>query len=240
MLAFPERPLDAHAWQRFEANVSRHAAGIPLAYVRGRQGFWTLDLEVTPDTLIPRAETERLVELALPCLPQARSRILELGTGSGAIALALASERPECEVVAVDASAAALEVARRNARRCGVEVRFLHSDWFAALGNETWDLIVSNPPYIAEDDPHLGRGDLPAEPRSALSSGRDGLDALRVIVAGAPARLRAGAWLLVEHGWNQGAAVRALFADAGLVAVRTEQDLEQRDRVTLGQRATGD
>lgn len=235
-MAFPERPITPHAWTAFRESVLRHASGEPLAYVRGRQGFWTLDLAVTVDTLIPRPETELLVELALRRLPGSASRVLDLGTGSGAIALAIATERPDCLVVGVDASAAALEVASRNAASHGLSAQFCLSDWYDSVPEGAWDLIVSNPPYIAEDDPHLVEGDLPSEPRAALASGADGLDALRVIVAGARDRLRPGGWLLVEHGWDQGPAVRALFEAAGLVNVSTEPDLEQRDRVTQGQR----
>lgn len=239
LFAFPERRVRPEAWARFRESVLRHASGEPLAYVRGRRGFWTLDLEVTPDTLIPRPETELLVELATRRLPAAPSRVLDLGTGSGAIALAIASERPDCTVVAVDASRAALEVASRNAVRHGLTVQCCQSDWYDAVPDGTWDLIVSNPPYIAGSDPHLVQGDLPSEPRAALASGADGLDALRVIVPGSRGRLCPGGWLLVEHGWDQGPAVRALFEAAGLVEVSTERDLEQRDRVTQGRQPSG-
>ena len=221
---------------RFEALVQRREAGEPVAYLTGRRGFWTLDLAVTPDTLIPRPETERLVELALERLPvEGAPRVLDLGTGSGAIALALAGERPRASVLATDRSAAALAVARANARGNGIaNVEFVEGDWYGPVFGWRFDLVVSNPPYIAEGDGHLGRGDLRYEPETALSSGSDGLDALRIIAAGAPAHLEPGGWLLVEHGLGQGAAVRALFGAAGLVDVRTACDLENRDRVTLG------
>ena len=195
-----------------------------------------LDLMVTPDTLIPRPETERLVELALERLPRSgRVRIADLGTGSGAIALALAGERPDALVAATDASAAALAVAGANARAAGLgNVCFHAGDWFGALPGQRFDLVASNPPYVADGDPHLLEGDLRFEPPAALSSGRDGLDAIRRIVADAPAHLSPGGWLLLEHGWTQGAAVRALLQAAGFVEVGTHRDLEERDRVTLG------
>lgn len=223
----------------FQALVERRAGGEPVAYLTGHRGFWRFDLEVGPDTLIPRPETERLVELALERLPRGvAQRVADLGTGSGAIALALALERPEAEVHAVDASPGALTVARANARRLGLgRVVFHEGSWWGPLAGSRFDLVASNPPYIADHDPHLGEGDLRHEPRSALASGLDGLDDLRVIVAGAPAHLRPGGWLLVEHGWDQGAAVRALFNAAGMVDVATETDLEARDRVTRGRRA---
>lgn len=229
-----DSPVAAEEACRFLALVERRSAGEPVAYLTGRRGFWTLDLAVTPDTLIPRPETERLVELALERLPTASApRILDLGTGSGAIALALARERPRARVLATDRSAAALAVARANARdnRVG-NVAFAEGDWYAPVGEQRFDLIVSNPPYVAAGDPHLDQGDLRFEPATALSSGRDGLEAMRIIAAGAPARLEPGGWLLVEHGRDQGAPVRALFAAAGLDRVETSRDLEGRDRVT--------
>lgn len=229
---------DAAGIAAFDALVARRVAGEPVAYLVGRRGFWTLDLDVTPATLIPRADTERLVELALERLPP-HARVADLGTGSGAIALALAAERRDARIVATDASAAALDVARGNAARLGLaNVEFRAGHWYAPLAGERFDLIASNPPYIAAGDPHLARGDLRHEPASALVSGADGLDAIRELAAGARAHLAPGGWLLVEHGVDQGAAVRALFAAAGLGGVDTAQDLEARDRVTFG-RAPG-
>jgi release factor glutamine methyltransferase len=221
---------------RFEALVERRTAGEPVAYLTGSRGFWTLDLAVTPATLIPRPETESLVELALERIPVGvEACVADLGTGSGAIALAIAKERPRARVLATDASSDALAVARENARRNGIgNVEFRHGDWFAPLVGETFGLIASNPPYIALGDPHLGEGDLRFEPASALSSGSDGLDAIRSIVRDAPSYLRAGGWLLLEHGWEQGEAVRALLRDAGFVDIVTEHDLEGRERVSLG------
>ncbi|MBV6883721.1 peptide chain release factor N(5)-glutamine methyltransferase [Xanthomonas euvesicatoria] len=222
--------------QAFDALVLRREAGEPVAYLTGSRGFWTLDLAVSPATLIPRADTEVLVELALERLDTVPGRrVADLGTGSGAIALAIASERPQAQVIATDASAAALAVARRNADSHGLRnVDCRQGSWFAPLAGEAFDLIASNPPYIAAHDPHLQQGDLRYEPASALASGSDGLDDIRLIVAHAPAHLLPGGWLLLEHGWDQGAAVAELLAARGFAAVATHQDLEQRDRVTLG------
>jgi len=215
--------------------VARREAGEPAAYLTGRRGFWRFELDVDAATLIPRPETELLVELALERLPQSPCRVADLGTGSGAIALAIASERPRADVVASDASAAALEVARRNAARLGLaNVRFAEGSWYVPLAGERFELIASNPPYVAEGDAHLSQGDLRFEPASALASGVDGLDDIRVIAAEAPAHLVSGGWLLVEHGYDQGASVRDIFVRAGLVDVATVQDLEHRDRVTMG------
>jgi release factor glutamine methyltransferase len=230
--------VDAATADAFAALLARRASGEPVAYLTGRRGFWRFDLAVTPDTLIPRPETELLVELALARLPPGRAlRIADLGTGSGAIALALAHERPRARVVATDASAAALEVARGNADALRIgNVAFRHGDWLAPLAGERFDLIAGNPPYIAAGDPHLGEGDLRFEPGVALASGSDGLDAIRTIVRDVPAHLVLGGWLLLEHGWEQGAAVRALLQRAGFVDISTERDLEQRDRISLGRR----
>jgi len=222
----------------FDVLVMRREAGEPVAYVTGTRGFWTLDLQVTPATLIPRPETELLVEGALARIPKdAAARIVDLGTGSGAIALAIASERPHAQVIATDASEAALAIARQNAGRNHIaNVEFRHGSWFAPLAGERFDLIVSNPPYIESGDPHLDEGDLRFEPATALASGTDGLDDLRVIANEATSHLKEKGWLMVEHGWNQGAQVRALFEAAGLLEVQTMTDLEGRDRVTLGRR----
>lgn len=238
LFAHGRDPVDPAAAARFAELVQRRQAGEPVAYLTGRRGFWTLDLEVGPATLIPRPETELLVELALARLDAAPGRrVADLGTGSGAIALAIASERPQAQVVATDASTDALAVAARNARAHGIDnVAFVHGSWFAPLAGQRFDLVASNPPYIAATDPHLGQGDLRFEPATALASGADGLDDIRVIAAAAPAHLREGGWLLLEHGWDQGEAVRALLAAAGLVEVETARDLEDRDRVTLGRR----
>jgi release factor glutamine methyltransferase len=235
--ARPEAELPSSAASACRELVRRRAAGEPVAYLTGRRGFWTLDLEVTPAVLIPRPETELLVEQVLAVLPpDAPARVADLGTGSGAIALAIAAERPAWEVVATDASADALRVARRNAARLGlVGVGFRSGDWVDALGpGERFRAIVSNPPYVAEDDPHLAEGDLPWEPRTALVGGPSGLDAIRRLVAAAVAHLVPGGWLLLEHGADQGAAVRGLLALAGLGNVRTARDLAGLERVSGG------
>ena len=236
LFAHSSDPVDARDEARFRELLARRAAGEPVAYLTGSQGFWTLDLAVTPATLIPRPETELLVELALARIPpEAASRIADLGTGSGAIALAIAKERRRAQVIATDASEAALEVARANGARNGIgNIEFRAGDWCAPLAGETFDLLASNPPYIADGDPHLAQGDLRFEPPSALSSGTDGLEAIRRIVTDARVHLERGGWLLLEHGWDQGKAVRALLSAGGYVDVATARDLEGRDRVSLG------
>jgi len=236
LFAHVDDALEMDVQTAFLALVERRAGGEPVAYITGRQGFWSQELEVTPATLIPRPETELLVELALARLPRdAPCRAADLGTGSGAIALAIASERPQAQVVATDASAAALAVARRNAQRLGIgNVIFAHGDWLAPLAGQRFALIASNPPYIEAGDPHLAQGDLRFEPTTALAAGLDGLDAIRRIVHAARAHLDPGGWLLFEHGWNQGVASRALLAETGYAEVFTAQDLERRDRVSGG------
>ncbi|KAA0071152.1 peptide chain release factor N(5)-glutamine methyltransferase [Rhodanobacter sp. T12-5] len=226
--------LDMDVQTAFAALVARREKGEPVAYLTGRRGFWTLDLEVSPATLIPRPETELLVELALQRLPPVTvCSVADLGTGSGAIALAIARERPRAQVIATDASAAALAVAQRNAQRHAIgNVAFVHGDWLAPLAGQYFDLIVSNPPYIEAADPHLTQGDLRHEPANALASGPDGLDDIRRIVRDARTHLHPGGWLLFEHGWNQGAAARALLAESGYTEVFTAKDLESRDRVS--------
>lgn len=240
LYAHGDAVVNADQAARFGELVARRASGEPIAYLLGYRGFWTLNLRVTPDTLIPRPETELLVEQALERLdPAADVRVADLGTGSGAIALAIATERPRARVVATDRSEAALAVAQGNAVAHGLagRVAFRQGDWFAPLAGERFDLVASNPPYIADGDPHLARGDLRHEPPSALSSGADGLDAIRILVAVAPSHLESGGWLLLEHGFDQGPAVRALLDAAGFVEVATVQDLERRDRVSLGRTA---
>lgn len=233
LLARRERELDDVQGARFEHQLRRRLNGEPVAYLLGRWGFWTLDLEVTPDVLVPRPDTELLVEWSLALWPNGRpGRIADLGTGSGAIALAIASERPQADVLATDVSAAALAVARRNAMNLGLSnLRLAQGHWFDAVDGE-YDLIVSNPPYIAADDQHLSA--LQHEPLSALTDHSDGLGCLREIVSKAQAFLRPGAWLLVEHGYDQGAAVRELFEHAGYCHVETRRDLGGNERVTGG------
>ena len=236
LLAHGDDELSLPSQVQFLELLERRIAGEPVAHIIGSRGFWTLDLRVTADTLIPRPETELLVEIAISkCTSDKKLRILDLGTGTGAVALAIASERKNSEVLAVDKSAAALDVARENARRNNIAVEFIESDWFTALAGNHFDLIVSNPPYIPDQDPHLSQGDVRFEPLTALASGADGLDDIRLIIAQAPQYCLPGAWLSIEHGFDQGEAIRALFSSAGFSHVETAQDLEQRDRVTTGQ-----
>ena len=236
LIAHADDLLPAEHASAYAVLVEQREAGEPVAYITGRRGFWSLDLEVTPATLIPRPETELLVELVLQLLPiDKAARVLDLGTGTGAIALAIARERPRAQVTATDASADALAVARRNAQRHDIRnVSFAHGDWFAPLGDQRFDVIVSNPPYIESHDPHLNQGDLRFEPITALASGTDGLDDIRRIIVDAPRHLASEAWLLFEHGWNQGEAVHMLLRNASFTKVSTTRDLEQRDRVTAG------
>ncbi len=226
---------------RFFALARRRREGEPVAYLTGWREFWGLRLAVDPSVLIPRPETETLVEMALARLSSDRvPSVLDLGTGSGAIALAVAHERPLARVVASDRSQAALEVARANAQRLGIaNIAFVSGDWYDALPPRTatrFDLIASNPPYVAAGDVHLREGDLRFEPIGALAAGADGLDALRVIVAGAPARLAMGGWLVVEHGYDQSDPVQRLFAEAGLADIASARDLAGIPRVVAGRR----
>lgn len=234
--AHPEAQPDTVQSRAFEALVAARVRGEPIAYLTGKREFWSLELEVTPATLIPRPETEFLVEQALARIPPGVAlELLDLGTGSGAIALALAKERPRCRITATDVSPEALRVAAGNAARLGLtNVEFLLGDWFTPVTGRRFHLVVSNPPYVAEGDPHLGEGDLRFEPMTALSSGNDGLKDIRRIVAAAPAHLHAGGVLLLEHGLDQGEAVRSLLVSAGFAHARTFQDLAGRDRVSCG------
>ncbi len=236
----PERVLSDAENNQFSNYVERRKNGEPVAYLIGEREFFGLMFKVTPAVLIPRPETELLVEQALERLPEHRSaRVLDLGAGSGAIAIAIAKHRPLAHITAVDASNAALEIARENAQRLlrdrASAVAFLQSDWFSAVNDEPFDLIVSNPPYVAEDDPHLAQGDLRFEPRQALAAGPSGLSALAHIARNAASRLAPGGWLLLEHGYDQGNACNVLMAAAGFVNVATHQDLAGIDRLTLGQ-----
>lgn len=236
LLSHPETRLTPVQQQDYAALIARRAKGEPVAYITGTRDFWSLDLKVTPAVLIPRPETETLIEAALAHLPADQPlRIADLGTGSGAIALVLARERPRAHVIATDVSDAALAVARENERRHAIpNVVFHESLWFAALEGQSFDLIVSNPPYVAAEDSHLAA--LQFEPRTALVSGQDGLDALRHIISQAPAYLHPKGWLLVEHGAEQGQAVQALFSKAGFSEIETLPDLAGLPRVTAGRR----
>jgi release factor glutamine methyltransferase len=232
-----ERVLDCEATDRYEAYLTRRALGEPVAYILGEKEFWSLPLAVGPGVLVPRPETELVVELALVHFPpDAVFEALDLAAGSGAIALALASERPCCRVTATDASAAAVASTRANAARLGLSERVgvLHGSWFEPVAGRRFDLIVSNPPYIATDDPRVDPAVRHYEPPEALFSGATGLEALQIIAAAAPRHLVQGGWLVVEHGDTQGEAVRRLFTGAGFAAVQTRRDLAGRDRCTEG------
>ncbi len=235
---WPERELSAEQVQHFHAAIQRRQQGEPVAYILGQQGFWSLDLEVAPHTLIPRPDTELLVETALELLPHNPIAALDLGTGTGAIALALATERPGWRVTGVDRVPEAVALAERNRSRLKLgNAQFAESHWFSAVAGHTFALIVSNPPYIASDDKHLAEGDVRFEPASALVAGIDGLDDIRLIIQQAPAHLVAGGWLLLEHGFDQAAAVRELLAAQGFVAIESRRDLGGHERISLGRYA---
>ena len=231
-----ERQLDAAEAKRIDALVARRSAGEPIAYIVGKREFYGLDFEVSDAVLIPRPDTELLVELAIERAP-VRARVLDMGTGSGAIAISISHARPDAQVTALDVSEAALAVARGNAVRNAARVRFLHSDWFAAVGGEQFDIIVSNPPYIAAGDEHLSQGDLRYEPQDALTDHADGLSDLRAIAQGARNHLAPGGWLLMEHGYDQAAQVRALLGEH-YTEVQSWRDLSGIERVTGGRLRT--
>ncbi|MBS1206938.1 MAG: protein-(glutamine-N5) methyltransferase, release factor-specific [Proteobacteria bacterium] len=235
ILAFGETVLTAEQQQQLDELLARRALGEPVAHLVGEREFWSLPLFVSPATLIPRPDTECLVEQALNHLPASPCRILDLGTGTGAIALALASERADCHVTAVDVVAEAVELAQRNAEHLAIaNVSILQSRWFSALTGQQFAMIVSNPPYIDEQDPHLAQGDVRFEPLSALVAADHGLADLQTIICDARHFLLPGGWLLLEHGWQQGAAVRALFSQYGWQEVNTCRDYGGNERLTLG------
>jgi release factor glutamine methyltransferase len=231
----PERLAASDAAARFFHLLDRRAAGEPIAYILGHKGFWTIDLAVSPAVLVPRPETELLVERALALHPDGEARVADLGTGSGAIALALASERPGWQIVATDLSAEALAVARANAAALGLaRVAMIQGDWLGCL-NGTFHLLVSNPPYVAADDPALSQPELMREPQLALVAAETGLAALRSIIGAAPDHLEPGGWLLLEHGATQSAAVAGALVARGFAQVRSHPDLAGRERMTEGQ-----
>lgn len=235
LIAHPEQTLSSVEWEDFRGYVERRAAGEPIAYLTGEREFFGYGLMVTPAVLIPRPETELLVELAVGHfgeLPNAR--VLDLGTGSGAVAVAMAKELPQADVTAVDRSREALLIAMANAARLRVSVSFVLSDWFAELSGESFQLIVANPPYVAAADPHLGEGDVRFEPQSALVSGPEGLDDIAAIVARAPYHLEPGGWLFLEHGFDQAGRVRGLLVDAGFSAIASWRDLSGIERISGG------
>jgi release factor glutamine methyltransferase len=231
----PEAPVTPAQAETYRSLLRRRAAGEPLAYLTGRREFWSLELTISPEVLVPRPETELLVERALALGPAARARVADLGTGSGALALALASERPHWHVIATDLSAAGLAVARANAAALGLsQVEFRLGDWYTPLAGERFDLLLSNPPYVAADDPALL--ELRHEPRLALTPGTDAFAALRALVRGAAQHLAERGWLLLEHGATQAAELRAALVLAGFRHVRSHRDLAGHERMTEGQR----
>ncbi|MFM5293557.1 peptide chain release factor N(5)-glutamine methyltransferase [Aeromonas veronii] len=240
LMTWPERELDAAQQATLQGWLVRRLNGEPIAHLVGEREFWSLPLKVSPATLIPRPDTEVLVEQALTKIPQGPCAVLDLGTGTGAIALALKSERPEVDVWAVDRMADAAALARENSAALGLPIEVRDGSWFEPLGEPDRDntprfaVIVSNPPYIDGADPHLEQGDVRFEPRSALVADDAGLADIRHIVAHAPAYLLADGWLLLEHGWDQGEAVRQLLRDGGYREVATVRDYGDNDRVTLG------
>ena len=236
ILAFDETTLSAAQAETLTQLLARRQNGEPIAHLVGSREFWSLPLFVSPATLIPRPDTECLVEQALARLPQRPCRILDLGTGTGAVALALASERPDCQLTAVDYIADAAALAQRNADHLGItNVTIMQSDWFSALSPQRFAMIVSNPPYIDEQDEHLSQGDVRFEPKTALVAGDSGLADLAHIVNQGRDWLEPGGYMLLEHGWRQGAAVRALFTSAGYAQVQTCRDYGDNDRLTLAQ-----
>ncbi|NAT76006.1 peptide chain release factor N(5)-glutamine methyltransferase [Dickeya dadantii] len=240
LLAFGETELTDDEGSALAALLARRATGEPIAYLVGHREFWSLPLAVSPATLIPRPDTECLVEHALANLPAGASSVLDLGTGTGAIALAIAHERPDCQVVGIDRQPDAVALASHNASQLGIaNARFLPGDWFSPLDGQRFSLIVSNPPYIDEHDPHLSRGDVRFEPASALVAREAGLADLRQIIRQAGGFLLDSGWLLLEHGWQQGDAVRSLLTQYGFVQVKTYRDYGDNERVTLGQWPAG-
>ncbi|WP_338073137.1 peptide chain release factor N(5)-glutamine methyltransferase [Halochromatium salexigens] len=234
LFAWPERAVDAAQRQRFEQLLTRRVAGEPIAYLLQQRAFWSLELRVSRATLIPRPETETLVELALRALPADQAlRVADLGTGSGAIAAALAHERPRWSLIGLERDPDALAIAALNAARLQLDnLSLMRGHWSSALGRASLDALIANPPYVRADDPHLGQGDLRFEPRAALVAGADGLLAIRALIADAPRCLKPGGLLAIEHGWDQGADVRALMQQQGLEAIETWRDLAGQERVT--------
>ncbi len=238
LIAFDDTLLSASQLEQLATLLARRARGEPIAYLTGEREFWSLPLSVSPDTLIPRPDTELLVEQALLRIPAGAASVLDLGTGTGAVALALASERADCQVTGVDRIAAAVELARCNAQRLNISnVSFRLSHWFNALSGERFAVIVSNPPYIEADDEHLQQGDVRFEPESALVAADNGLADIKIIAQQAGNYLLPGGWLLLEHGWQQAAQVRAILRGNQFIQIASCQDYGGNDRVTLAQLA---
>lgn len=233
--AFPEREVDAPIVAEFERLVAQRIEGMPVAYLLGHQEFWSLPFKVSSSTLIPRPDTECLVEQALALSLPDNGKVLDMGTGTGAIALALASEQPNWLITACDLQEDAIALAQANARELRLPVNVFQSSWFTGLPTDRFDLIVSNPPYIASGDDHLGEGGVRFEPASALVAGADGLDDIRQIVAEAPAWLNNNGWLLLEHGFDQASVVQELFSKHGFSNIESRKDYGGNDRMTLGQ-----
>lgn len=235
LISHAEDSVDLDTLSLFEALIQRRVNGEPIAYILGEREFFGLNLKVTPDTLIPRSDTETLVETALAKIPDDQpSKVLDLGTGTGAIAIAIARHKPNADVMAVDLSAAALDIAMSNVHQLAISnVTCVQSDWFNALDAMRFDVIVSNPPYIEVKDQHLKQGDLRFEPISALVSGEDGLSDIRIILKNVLVYLKPQGWVMLEHGYLQGPSVQELMAEAGLVDIETIQDLAGNDRVTI-------
>ena len=236
LYTWPERTLDVPLLENFDDAIQRRYSGEPVAYITGVREFWGLSLKVSPDVLIPRPETERLIEIALNHIPEKGNfQLADLGTGSGAIALAIASERPDALIEATDVSKSALAVARQNCASLELtNVHFRQGRWFEAFSDEKFDFVISNPPYVAEQDPHLQQGDLRFEPSTALSSGLSGLEDIEQIIKSAPAYLRNGGYLLLEHGFDQADAVINLFENTCYCEVQSFEDYGARERATLG------
>lgn len=235
LYGYPETSLTEEQYKTFQALLHKREAGIPISYLTGQREFWSLNLKVTPDTLIPRPETEMLVELTLKALKnKSKAHILDLGTGSGAISLALAKERPDWEIHAADKSEAALNIAKENAKNLGLKIQFYHSDWFSTLLNQKYHAIVSNPPYIEKEDPHLLQGDLRFEPQQALVSEEMGLKDIRILIENAPNHLYESGFLLLEHGFNQKNKIASILKNAGFKEIHCYQDYQGLDRISQG------
>jgi len=246
LFTWPEKGLTEEQQNTFNTALQKRLSGQPIAHIIGQREFWGLELNVTPDTLIPRPDTETLIEATLDLFNQKNAHhnndqawsILDLGTGSGAIALALKSELPTCQITAIDKSQAALTVAKINAEKLQLEVNFIQSDWFSAVSEHKFSCIVSNPPYIEDNDPHLSEGDVRFEPITALTSGKDGLNDIRLIIDQAWSSLQNKGWLVIEHGYNQAEPIADLLQQKGYQNLQMHCDLAGNPRISIGQKIT--